>query len=153
MIRFVTIRAMLTVVALATAVMVLFVGVTFLDDRSAAYCAGQYELTVDVDSDLAGGIREVAYVGVSNAKTADSMSPEIDSFLDSMNREPAVPFVVQVGFSYRESMLGRTWGHVQEYAELIVVLIRNDGSRGVHRLPVPHRNESRRIFVTLGNAQ
>ena len=126
----------------------------FYEFAIVAVCDGWYDLTVEIDPELAGDVSRVSYVGASNEDMAESLVPMVDDLNGSMGERDSVdPFLVNVGFSFRVSNpLGRTWVYGQQYSHIIVVLHRTDGSRAVHLLPVPHRNDSRRVIVTAASA-
>lgn len=146
-------RLLWSIVAVPVTASMLFVGLMALDSRTAAFCDGSYELTIEIDAEASAGLKDIAYVGAGSHQLAEDMLLSIDEYLETMkHKSSASLFVVPVGFSYRESMLGHKWGHTQEYSDLIVVLFRHDGSRSVHRLPIPHRADSRLVFVTTDNA-
>ena len=135
---------------LAITLLLIVLGVcVFREFATVAYCDGSYDLTVEIDEDSATGVTSVSYLGANGSDMADSFIAMLDELSESMeHRESAEQFAVHVGFSYRASNSGRTWGHVQEYSHLIVVLHQDDGTRVVHRLTVPHRDDSRHIVVT-----
>lgn len=113
-----------------------------------AVCDGWYDLTVEIDSDAAARVSSVSYLAVHRLRMADAVVASIDDHLEFMEHQDSIaPFVIRVGHSHRKSLF-RTWGHVQEYSHVVVVLHHADGSRAIHRLPVPHRDHSRRIVVT-----
>lgn len=132
------------------------IGVTLLialNVGQEAICDGWYDLTVEVDADSAANVSSVSYLGVNGTDAADAVVASISDYLEFMkHRDSASPFVVSVGFSYRESALGRRSGYVQEYSHVIVVLHHNDGSMEIHRLEIPDREVSRQIVVTDKNA-
>jgi hypothetical protein len=125
----------------------------FYEFAVVAVCDGWYGLTVEVDPEMAGDVSRVSYVGANNEEMARSLVAMVDDLNRSMDeRDSADPFLVNVGFSFRASnLLGRTWGYGQQYSHIVVVLHRTDGSRTVHLLPVPHRNDSKRVIVTASS--
>jgi hypothetical protein len=118
------------------------------DYAVVAICDGGYDLTVELDAESAVNVSSVSYLGVNRPHVADSIIASIDDNLKFMERQESVdPFVIRVGHSCRRSLFGRTWGHVQEYSHIVVVLHHPDGSRTIHRLTVPDRKQSRRVVV------
>ena len=142
--------------AVAVAILVVFVAaIAFYELGIAMICDGSYDLTVEFAPDAARGVSGVSFVCASNAEMADAIVAAVEKrsdFSEMENRKTAEPFEVTVGFSYRESNLGRKWGYVQQFSHIVVVLHRVDGTRAVHQLAIPNRNESRRIVVTASNA-
>jgi len=139
-------------IAVAMGVLLVF-ALAFYEFASVSVCDGWYDLTVEVDAESATGVSRVSYMPVNQRDMADAIIATVDKQMQFMEHQTGVaPFTVNVGFSYRASNLGRTWGHVQEYSHIVVVLHRDDGSRSVHCLAVPHRDDSRHIVVTAANA-
>jgi hypothetical protein len=98
-------------------------------------------------------VSRVSYLGVNSEETADAVAANVENdSLFMLHRSNAEPFDVEVGFSLHTSMLGLRRKEFQEYSHLVVVLCREDGSRSVHKLPVPHRTVVRRVVVTPENA-
>lgn len=127
--------------------------VAFLFFGSAFIADGWYDLTVEVSPEIAEGVSQVSYLCANDAEMADAITASIDEQLRFMEHQTtAGPFTVSVGFSFRGSALGPTWGHVQEYSHIVVVLDYADGSRVVHRLGIPHREESKLIVVLPASA-
>jgi hypothetical protein len=116
-------------------------------------CDGSFNVTVEIDAESAKDVSRVSYLPIRRAQM--DKTPD-DSYLNQVkfmeHQDSVEPFAVRVGISCRESNLGRTWGYVQQYSHLIVVLQHADGSRAVHRVEIPTRDGSRRIVVTAASA-
>ncbi len=120
--------------------------VVLLKFASPWICCGWYDLTVEIDREFAPNVSRVSYMG-ANRGLSEAVIASVDEYLEFMDHQDSVePIILPVGFSYRE-VLGQTWGDVQEYSDVIVVLHHDDGSKEVHRLEVPHRDDTRRILV------
>ncbi len=133
--------------------LVVVLALAFYDFVFVAVCDGWYDLTVEVDAESATGVSRVSYMPANQREVEGAIVAAIDNHLQFMEHQAGVaPFTVNVGFSFRASGLGRTWGHVQRYSHIVVVLHRDDGSRSVHCLAVPHRDDARLVVVTGANA-
>ena len=139
--------------ACSIVVLIILVGCICYEFGTESDCDGWYGLTVVIEENAARNVSGVSFLPVSRADMADAIVDSIDEQLRIMEYQDSVdPFTVKVGFSYRESILGRRWGHAQEYSHIIVVLHDDNEPRRLHRLVIPHRDDSRRITVNDANA-
>lgn len=116
-------------------------------------CDGSFNVTVEIDAESAKDVSRISYLPIRRAqmdKTPDDSCVNQVKFME--HQDSVEPFTVTVGISCRQSNLGRTWGYVQQYSHLIVVLQHADGSSRVHQLEIPTRDGSRRIIVTAASA-
>lgn len=119
-----------------------------LDYSQVAICDGWYDIRVECDEEASAQIEGVSFIGVNGFDTANIVLNAVGDHLSEMNDlDSAPPFDMRVGHSHRASMFGRTWGHVQEYSHVVVVLFLAEGSKEVHCLTVPHRNEAKQITI------
>lgn len=119
---------------------------------TAAYADGSYEVMVDFELTSPEDISSIFYIPVNDDELARQITHDIPKHLEYMEHlKSAEPFVINAGFSYRMSPLGRRWGHVQEFSHLIVVVKYNDGSSETHKLQVPHRDQQTHIVVSEAN--
>jgi hypothetical protein len=133
-------------------VIVLAVGVNVLLSDHAV-CDGFYDVTVQLAPDYNPGATSLSYICCHDSEEADAVLQSLDDRLavDATNKPSVAPFDIQTGVSWRRS-LGYTWGYYRQYSEIVLVLHRADGTRVVHRLPIPDRKESRQIVVTAASA-
>lgn len=116
-------------------------------------CDGSFNVTVEIDTELAKDVTRVSYMPVRQTQMDNTPGDSYVKQVKVMEHQDSVePFTVRVGISCRASNLGRTWGHTQQYSHLIVVLQHVDGSNKVHRVAIPSRDGSRRIVVTAAGA-
>ena len=118
-----------------------------------AVCDGSYRLTVDIDPEISADIANIRYIGYHSTEMGDALQANIDGNLLEVNQpeELSDSFKVSVGTTLRYTTFGYDWMDVQQYSEMIVVLFRDDGTRSVHRLEVPHRDITRRVVVSEEN--
>jgi len=126
----------------------------FAEFVTVAVCDGWYDLVVDISPELTDDAQAIAFVGANNSDMAQSFTSAVDDMLPHFEKSDSTEMLtLNVGFSYRASgLLGRTWGHVQEYSHVVVVISRSDGTRNVYIAPVPHRDDSKHIVVTAACA-
>lgn len=126
----------------------------FSEFVNVAVCDGWYDLIVEISPELFANAESIACVGASNADMAASYAVADDEMWPDVEKsESSHSLTLHVGFSCRASgLLGRTWGHVQQYSHVVVVISRSDGSREVYIAPVPHRDVSKHIVVTASSA-
>ena len=121
----------------------------FYEFAIVAVCDGSYELTIEVDTELAREVTSISYVGVSQRDVSSIVAagPSNPEFVEIPDR--ATPFAIHVGTSERASnLLGHTWGYVQQYSHIVVALRYSDGTQTMHVLPIPHKDVSTRLTMT-----
>ncbi len=116
-------------------------------------CDGSFDVTIEIDAESAKDVTRVSYLPIRRAQMDNTPDDSYVNQVKFMEHQDSVePFTVLVGTSCGASNLGRTWGHVQQFSHVIVVLQHVDSSRKVHRVEIPTRDGSRRIIVTAASA-
>lgn len=127
--------------------------ILFFDSVSMAICDGSYDLTVEISSGIDDSVSGISYLCVNNDEMAEAVLRAADTEIPLMShRATKDPFTVNVGISYRRSGLGRTWGDVQQFSHIVVVLHRDNGSRDTYCVAIPRREKSRRVVVDKASA-
>jgi|GEM_PF-4582532 len=126
----------------------------FAEFVNVAICDGSYDLVVDISPELTHDAQAVAFLGANNSNTTDAITNAVDEMLPHFEQSDSIEtLTLNIRFSFRASgVLARTWGHVQEYSHVVVVISRSDGTRDVYTVPVPHRDDSTHIVVTAACA-
>lgn len=110
---------------------------------------GWYDLTVAVGASTATGIERISYMPVRGERKAKEITTKSDDYLEFMKHQESVAsFVIRVGYSFRVSAWGYASEESQEYSHVVVLVHRRNGTREIHLLEIPHRNETRSILVS-----
>ena len=123
------------------------------DFSSVSICDGSYQLIVEIEPKIAADESQIYYIGYHGSELGDKLQANIDNELSFMNQPEDIADSFQVGVrtTIHRSPLGRTWGYVQQFSEMIVVLLHEDGTRSVYRLEIPQRDISRRVVLSAEN--
>ena len=128
------------------------VGSILYPATETAYFIGSYELTVEIDTDLANDVKQISYLGADSLENAESYLTMLSDLKNSMEyRDSTEQFVIDVNFTFHQSKFGPPKRDRQEYSHLLVVLGYGDGSTSTHRVEIPHRSQSRRVVVSSAN--
>ena len=137
----------------AILVILMLAGFVAFEFAFVKVCDGSFNVTVEIDAELAKDVTRVSYVPVNQAQIDDT---PVESYVRQVkfleHQDSVEPFKVRVGTSCRASNLGRTWGHTQQFSHVIVVLQHLHGSSTVHRMAIPSGDGSRGTVVTAADA-
>lgn len=150
---FVAIRSPLMKRIAAILVILLLAGFAVYEFAIVKVCDGSFNVTVEIDAELAKDVTRVSYMPVRQTQmdnTPDDVYIKQVKFME--HQDSVEPFKVRVGTSCRASNLGRTWGHVQQFSHVIVVLQHLDGASTAHRMAIPSGDGSRRIVFAAASA-
>lgn len=136
----------------AILIILLLAGFVAYEFAFVKVCDGSFRVTVEIDAESAKDVTLVSYMPIRLAQMDSTPDDVYVNQVKYMEHQDSLePFTVRVGTSCRASNLGRTWGHVQQFSHVIVVLQRIDSSGTVHRVKIPSRDDARRTVISVEN--